>query len=138
VVGELGKDRDEFSWLLCTNRQSHEQERLMLTQIIAGDALAALGRRMHEARAAWGIPQNCTCFTPLEEPPRANGICKVSVSLLICALLMRYLPDFIYYYFKYILKHHISQQLCTFYLFFFIIIIIIIFFFRVNFCDIAC
>ncbi|KAF4531469.1 hypothetical protein B566_EDAN004240, partial [Ephemera danica] len=77
VYGEPSKDKDDFSWLLCTNRQSHEQERLMLTQIIAGDALAALGRRMHEARTTWGINQMCGCFNTTEEqPPRANGICK--------------------------------------------------------------
>ncbi len=43
-------DRDEYSWLHCTNRAPHEQERLMLTQIVAGDSLYSLGRKVHEAR----------------------------------------------------------------------------------------
>ncbi|KYM98212.1 Lysine-specific demethylase 3B [Cyphomyrmex costatus] len=61
IWGESGKDRDDFSWLLCTNRQVHEPERLMLTQIIAGDSLVRLGQRLHECRAEWGIPQHCAC-----------------------------------------------------------------------------
>lgn len=61
IWGESGKDRDEFSWLLCTNRQAHEPERLMLTQIIAGDSLLRLGQRLHECRAEWGIAQHCAC-----------------------------------------------------------------------------
>ncbi|KAK2585971.1 hypothetical protein KPH14_010548 [Odynerus spinipes] len=61
IWGESGKDRDDFSWLLCTNRQAHEPERLMLTQIIAGDSLLRLGQRLHECRSEWGIPQHCSC-----------------------------------------------------------------------------
>ncbi|KAI4476626.1 hypothetical protein M0804_013443 [Polistes exclamans] len=61
IWGESGKDRDDFSWLLCTNRQAHEPERLMLTQIIAGDSLLRLGQRLHECRSEWGIPQHCGC-----------------------------------------------------------------------------
>lgn len=33
----------------------------MLTQIIAGDSLHKLGRRTHEFRELWGIPQFCGC-----------------------------------------------------------------------------
>ena len=33
------KDKDNFSWLLCNNNKSHQLDTLMLTQIIAGDAL---------------------------------------------------------------------------------------------------
>ncbi|XP_051173080.1 probable JmjC domain-containing histone demethylation protein 2C isoform X3 [Leptopilina boulardi] len=61
IWGESGKDRDDFSWLLCTNRQVHEPARLMLTQIIAGDSLVQLGQRLHECRCEWGIPQYCNC-----------------------------------------------------------------------------
>ncbi|XP_043460930.1 probable JmjC domain-containing histone demethylation protein 2C isoform X2 [Leptopilina heterotoma] len=61
IWGESGKDRDDFSWLLCTNRQIHEPARLMLTQIIAGDSLVQLGQRLHECRCEWGIPQYCNC-----------------------------------------------------------------------------
>ncbi|BET01767.1 JmjC domain, hydroxylase [Nesidiocoris tenuis] len=57
--GEAGRDRDELSWLLCTNRQPHEQEKLMLTQIIAGDSLAQIGQKVHDIRSEWG--QVCQC-----------------------------------------------------------------------------
>lgn len=59
--GEPGRDKDELGWLLCTNRQPHEQRSLMLTQIIAGDSLAALGAKVHEVRKLWGIKQACIC-----------------------------------------------------------------------------
>ena len=41
-----GKDRDEFSWLFCTNRQSHQPDTMMLTQIIAGDALEEVNTKL--------------------------------------------------------------------------------------------
>ncbi|XP_076257984.1 lysine demethylase 3 isoform X2 [Rhynchophorus ferrugineus] len=61
ALSEPGKDRDEFMWLLCTNRSSHEQEKLMLTQIIADDCLLKLGHMVHEMRDLWGIEQFCGC-----------------------------------------------------------------------------
>lgn len=79
---EGSKDRDRLDWLVCTNRQPHEQEKLMLTQIIAGDSLARLGRLVHEARIQWGIPMYCACVNPLsnglKDPKRKdmNGSCK--------------------------------------------------------------
>ena len=52
VWGDCEKDRDSFSWLLCTTRQQHELQRLMLVQIIPGLALEdmaeALGRSKSE------------------------------------------------------------------------------------------
>ncbi|KZC07767.1 Lysine-specific demethylase 3B [Dufourea novaeangliae] len=69
IWGESGKDRDDFSWLLCTNRQVHEPERLMLTQIIAGDSLVRLGQRLHECRGEWGIPQHCGCSLVVQTSP---------------------------------------------------------------------
>ncbi|EZA53219.1 Lysine-specific demethylase 3B, partial [Ooceraea biroi] len=69
IWGESGKDRDDFSWLLCTNRQAHEPERLMLTQIIAGDSLLRLGQRLHECRAEWGIAQHCACSLVASSQP---------------------------------------------------------------------
>ncbi|XP_023290745.1 lysine-specific demethylase 3A isoform X2 [Orussus abietinus] len=74
IWGESGKDRDDFSWLLCTNRQAHEPERLMLTQIIAGDSLLRLGQRLHECRSEWGIPQHCACS--LATPSAANEVLR--------------------------------------------------------------
>lgn len=58
--------RDEYRWLICANRTMHVQERLMLTQIIAGDSLQVLGRRIHQVRAIWNIPQNCACLLSRE------------------------------------------------------------------------
>lgn len=73
--GEPGKDRDDFSWLLCTNRVAHEQEKLMLTQIIADDSLAKLGKLVHDMRELWNIEQFCGC--PLsKEKNSSNGAYK--------------------------------------------------------------
>lgn len=71
------KDRDDYSWLLCTNRSPHEQDRLILTQIIAGDSLAILGQRIHEARAVWGIQQYCECELSKKQPTViTDALCK--------------------------------------------------------------
>ncbi|VEN64471.1 unnamed protein product [Callosobruchus maculatus] len=74
VWGEPGKDRDEFSWLLCTNRQPHEQEKLMLTQIIAGDSLTKLGKMVHEIRDLWNIEQYCSCPMSKEVQQKSNNV----------------------------------------------------------------
>ncbi|XP_033207104.1 probable JmjC domain-containing histone demethylation protein 2C isoform X3 [Belonocnema kinseyi] len=74
IWGESGKDRDDFSWLLCTNRQVHEPARLMLTQIIAGDSLLQVGQRLHECRNEWGIPQYCNCS--LVTPSSPNDVLR--------------------------------------------------------------
>lgn len=81
---EPSKDRDEFSWLLCTNRQAHDQKNLMLTQIIAGQSLDQLGKQAHEMRALWDIPQHCGCPLSKEPPPKAmKGICKEYIAKLL-------------------------------------------------------
>lgn len=67
-----GYDRDEFQWFLCTNRAIHDQERLMLTQIIAGDSLKALAHCIHQVRAIWKIPQNCCCLMSHEKYSSEN------------------------------------------------------------------
>lgn len=74
VWGEPGKDRDEYSWLLCTNRQAHEQEKLMLTQIIAGESLMKLGKMVHEMRELWNIEQYCACPTSKEVTLKPNNV----------------------------------------------------------------
>lgn len=75
--GESMKDRDDYSWLLCTNRSPHEQDRLILTQIIAGDSLQILGQRIHEARALWGIQQFCECEISKKQPTIiSDALCK--------------------------------------------------------------
>lgn len=55
------KERDEYQWLLCTSRVPHEQDKLMLTQIISGNALLELGKKIHQVRHEYGIPQLCGC-----------------------------------------------------------------------------
>lgn len=75
IWGEPGKDRDDLSWLLCTNRQPHEQEKLMLTQIIAGDSLMTLAKLAHESRAMWDIAMYCGCPLSQNTVP-SNGVCK--------------------------------------------------------------
>lgn len=71
---ELGKDRDDFSWLLCTNRQGHEQDKLMLTQIIASDCLTRLGQDMHRERERWGLTRcSCSGSQPRGRNSPANG-----------------------------------------------------------------
>lgn len=83
--GEIGgKDRDDFSWLLCTNKAAHEQEKLMLTQIIAGDSLQILTRQMHEARSLWNIPSYCGCNLMAEQLSKpTNGVCKEYIKRLL-------------------------------------------------------
>lgn len=77
-------DTDEYSWLFCTNRTPHIQERLMLTQIIAGDSLQILARRIHNVRSLWNIAQNCACLMSLEEPAKAkNGKCKEIIESIL-------------------------------------------------------
>nr|XP_037283889.1 lysine-specific demethylase 3A-like [Rhipicephalus microplus] len=44
------KDRDEFQWLLCANRQPHEQNKLMMTQIIPSKAFCNVSESLHLRR----------------------------------------------------------------------------------------
>lgn len=82
IWGESRKDKDDCGWLLCTNRQAHEQEKLMLTQIIAGDSLVKLGKRVHEFRDLWNIPQYCGC--PLSKDTKSlNGAYKDVIKSLL-------------------------------------------------------
>ncbi|XP_022919363.2 probable JmjC domain-containing histone demethylation protein 2C isoform X1 [Onthophagus taurus] len=83
IWGEPGKDRDDYSWLLCTNRQPHEQEKLMLTQIIAGDSLTKLGRLVHEMRELWNVEQHCECPLSKEINPKTNGTRKELIKCIL-------------------------------------------------------
>ncbi|XP_045138451.1 lysine-specific demethylase 3A-A-like [Portunus trituberculatus] len=84
VWDEGGKDRDEYSWLLCASRLPHEQDKLMLTQIISGNALLDLGRKVHLGRHQWSIPQYCECpeakrykdQVPEDDKKKVNGVNK--------------------------------------------------------------
>lgn len=54
----------------------------MLTQIIAGDSLVKLGRKAHEYRDMWGIPQYCGCSLS-KDIKSANGAYKDIIKGLI-------------------------------------------------------
>ncbi|GIY48335.1 lysine-specific demethylase 3A [Caerostris extrusa] len=58
---EQPKDRDEFKWLLCTMRQPHEQDSLILTQIIPGDVLVIMNDLVHKVRDKLKIISYCRC-----------------------------------------------------------------------------
>ncbi|ERL87714.1 hypothetical protein D910_05104, partial [Dendroctonus ponderosae] len=82
TLNEPGKDRDECMWLLCTNRSSHEQEKLMLTQIIADDCILKLGKMVHEMRELWSIEQFCGC--PNSKETKVNNVeCKEMVNIIM-------------------------------------------------------
>ncbi|XP_076367892.1 uncharacterized protein LOC143255703 isoform X2 [Tachypleus tridentatus] len=79
------KDRDEYQWLLCNNRLPHEQDKLMLTQIIADTALWDVGKKLHELRVRWNINAYCKCHQNSKEKntegkKSTNGICKQLMS----------------------------------------------------------
>ncbi|GFR06494.1 lysine-specific demethylase 3A [Trichonephila clavata] len=81
------KDRDDYHWLLCSNRQPHEQEKLMLTQIIAGTALWDVGKALHEIRRKWNIPTYCNCGiydSDQDSRSSSNGICKLMSAVTKC------------------------------------------------------
>ncbi|XP_054708176.1 probable JmjC domain-containing histone demethylation protein 2C isoform X2 [Uloborus diversus] len=81
------KDRDEFNWLFCSNRQVHDQEKLMLTQIIAGSALWDVGKSLHEIRQKWNIPSYCNCgLNDCDQDSKnpTNGICKLMSAVTKC------------------------------------------------------
>lgn len=40
-------DKDKYSWLLCTNKNQHDLDKLMLTQIVTGDALEELDKKLN-------------------------------------------------------------------------------------------
>ena len=88
----VGKDRDKYSWLLCmrgkdVEQVEHDPENLMLTQVIAGDALNELGRQLHFVREKYGIPQLCGCVDvnklviPDQQKP-VGGTCKVTKEVM--------------------------------------------------------
>ncbi|KAG8198328.1 hypothetical protein JTE90_021577 [Oedothorax gibbosus] len=81
------KDRDDYRWLFCSNRQPHEQEKLMMTQIIAGTALWDVGKALHEIRRKWNIPTYCNCgIYDCDNDSRSstNGICKLMSAVTKC------------------------------------------------------
>lgn len=77
------KDRDEFQWLLCANRQPHEQDKLMMTQIIASTALWDVSQDLHRIRHEWNIPSYCGCGLC-----NSDGDCKKNSSNGLCKQLL--------------------------------------------------
>merc|ERR1719334_1283275 len=65
------KDKDFFHWLLCNNNKSHQLDSLMLTQIIAGDALEEVSNRLG-VLARLGKKSNG--WKSPDKKPMVNGI----------------------------------------------------------------
>lgn len=61
---------------------AHEQDKLMLTQIIADDSLAKLGRMVHEMRELWNIEQYCACAMS-KEKNSSNGASKEIIKSIL-------------------------------------------------------
>jgi lysine-specific demethylase 3 len=76
VEEEERKTRDRFYWYKCTNKEDHDIRDLMLTQIIAGDALDLMNKRLHEICQQWNITQSCGCLL------NKNCVKKESTSML--------------------------------------------------------
>lgn len=56
------QQEDQRDWLTCSaNRQQHEPDKLMLTQIIPGDALWEVGKLIHDMARKWSVPSRCAC-----------------------------------------------------------------------------
>ncbi|KFM59229.1 Lysine-specific demethylase 3A, partial [Stegodyphus mimosarum] len=82
---EQPKDRDEYKWLLCTMKQPHEQEKLLMAQIIPGNALWTMRELLHNARKKWNIPSYCKCNPQAISAPDkhiSTGICKQLMSFV--------------------------------------------------------
>ncbi|CAD6991782.1 unnamed protein product [Ceratitis capitata] len=73
AADKLQRGHDEYHWMLCSattpTHQKHELRDLMLTQIIASDALNVLGRLLHDVRAMWQVPQMCGCLLSKQDLP---------------------------------------------------------------------
>ncbi|XP_060084452.1 probable JmjC domain-containing histone demethylation protein 2C isoform X2 [Ylistrum balloti] len=79
---DIPPGEDQRRWLTCSsNRQQHEVDKLMLTQIIPRDALWEVGRLIHEIRNKWDIPSKCSCDKSMKYPPK-NGITQKYLNAL--------------------------------------------------------
>jgi len=76
--GSLVKDKDEFLWLFCNNNKSHQLDNLMLTQIIAGDALEDVNTKLKVlSRKLWGKITKPNLINGWDNPDknsRTNGM----------------------------------------------------------------
>lgn len=53
--------RDSCGWIYCTKNEEHSHEKLILTQIIAGDSLEKVWNLMHEARKKLNLGECVNC-----------------------------------------------------------------------------
>ena len=65
------KDKDFYHWLLCNNNKSHQLDSLMLTQIIAGDALEEVSNRLGVLSR---LGKKSNGWKSPDKKPMANGI----------------------------------------------------------------
>lgn len=74
------KNRDQYNWLLCTTmKQPHDPKKLLMAQIIPGNALWTMRDLLHKARKMWDIPSYCKCNpheVTLSDKHISTGICK--------------------------------------------------------------
>ncbi|KAI1278085.1 Lysine-specific demethylase 3A [Halotydeus destructor] len=57
------KKLDKFKWLLCAKDKPHKQKDLVLTQIIAGNALDDVYSKLHQIKGIYDIISQCKCLS---------------------------------------------------------------------------
>lgn len=55
------REKDTFLWMTCNNKQNHEVDKLMLTQIVAGDSMNQVSSNLHEMCTFLNINLECGC-----------------------------------------------------------------------------
>lgn len=55
------REKDTFMWMTCNSKNNHDVERLMLTQIVAGDSMNIVFANLHEICTLWKIAIECGC-----------------------------------------------------------------------------
>lgn len=76
------QQEEQRDWLTCSaNRQQHEPDKLMLTQIIPGDALWEVGKLIHDMKRKWNIPCKCSCAQSNSKLVQKNGLNQVNTEI---------------------------------------------------------
>ena len=73
---ETNKDKDGFSWLLCNNGKSHQLDTLMLTQIIAGDALDEVNNKLRVLTKLNSSDSSSSSSNGWENPDKKTSVFK--------------------------------------------------------------
>lgn len=55
------REKDTFMWMTCNSKHNHDVERLMLTQIVAGDSMNIVFSNLHDVCKQWNIEIECGC-----------------------------------------------------------------------------